>query len=532
MIPSIFTLSGIALAILGLLQFIFIPDISFLSPAGWDPHFYRTVSTFLDPNFLGIFLVLSMMSFTLQPKPIIGEKVNFLFFLVLYLALMTTFSRSAYLMFLATFLSLALLKKSLKMIIVTISLSLGLILALTVYQITIAQPHNINRQQSAEYRLGSWEMGINLFKSAPVFGIGYNSYKYALRQYQLAPETIFQGHGGSSNDSSLLFVAATTGVVGLAAYLTFLGIIIFAAFKNYLNGNQNAGIACLSGLTGLTACSFFVNALFYPWSLVWLMSTASQLKETRMKLLQRFISLNRKVCDKLEGFLPQAHPDITNLYDEVVARYMNAKSDQAIIDIGGGRYTSFAKYKNPKLKAMITAVDKDISEISKNKEVDEIIVADVSQTLPFGENTIDMIVSRYVLEHLDNLEKFIGNSKSVLKEGGYSIHLFAGKFAPFATLNRLLPNKLSRRVLQLFLPPSHDKHGFKTYYNCDYTKALELFEKYNFQIEKVYVSYYQSRYFGFFVPFFLLSALYELIILLLNLRRLSSYVLIIAKKRG
>lgn len=60
-VTKAFLLSGIALAVLGLLQFIFFPNLDFLTFAGWDPHYFRTVSTFFDPNFAGSFFVLTLL---------------------------------------------------------------------------------------------------------------------------------------------------------------------------------------------------------------------------------------------------------------------------------------------------------------------------------------------------------------------------------------------------------------------------------------------------------------------------------------
>ncbi|MDP3758656.1 MAG: hypothetical protein Q8Q86_02960, partial [Candidatus Daviesbacteria bacterium] len=106
----IFLLSGISFAVLGILQFIFFPDLDFLRIAGWDPHYFRTVSTFLDPNFAGAFLVLTLiLIFQNLAK---AKKWNTIFFITIYLALLTTFSRSSYLMFLVSGLTLSFLKKS------------------------------------------------------------------------------------------------------------------------------------------------------------------------------------------------------------------------------------------------------------------------------------------------------------------------------------------------------------------------------------------------------------------------------------
>lgn len=53
---------GIGIAWLGVLQYIFLPDTRFLIALGWDDHYYRLLSTLLDPNFTGMILVLSSLA--------------------------------------------------------------------------------------------------------------------------------------------------------------------------------------------------------------------------------------------------------------------------------------------------------------------------------------------------------------------------------------------------------------------------------------------------------------------------------------
>src|SRR3989304_8999963 len=45
-----------AIAVFGLAQYILIPDTRFLAVLNWDDHYYRLLSTLLDPNFTGIIL--------------------------------------------------------------------------------------------------------------------------------------------------------------------------------------------------------------------------------------------------------------------------------------------------------------------------------------------------------------------------------------------------------------------------------------------------------------------------------------------
>ncbi len=269
-IPSIIHYSGLSLAIAGILQFIFIPDLRFLQEDLWDPHYFRTASTFLDPNFLGAFLVLSLL--TIFNTKTISPKLKKISLPLIFIALLTTFSRGSYLSFILTFLSFSLFKRSIKLVIVTILLFIILFTGFTVYQKAVAEPRGIDKAKSAENRLGAWQQGLTLFQNNPVFGIGFNAYKFALKQNNLADNQFLQSRGATSNDSSLLHVAANTGIIGLLVYLFFLVSLFLTGWKNPTNP---CGLVLISGLIGLIAQSFFINNLFYPFIFLWIMLIAA-----------------------------------------------------------------------------------------------------------------------------------------------------------------------------------------------------------------------------------------------------------------
>lgn len=249
---SVLKTSGLGLAILGLLQFIFLPNLSFLLPNGWDPHYFRTVSTFLDPNFTGAYFVLTLL--------VISPKNFYIKFAIVFLALLTTFSRSSYLMFLISGLVYGILKKSRPLILSTIVLFLILLLGFQIYTQLVANPRNIDREKSASLRMDTWQQGWTIFQRSPFLGVGFNAYRYGLREYQLGEEQFINSHGASTNDSSLLHATATTGIVGLVSFLFFLLILLKRGLKN---------VILTAGLLGLIAHSFFANSLFYPPILLW-----------------------------------------------------------------------------------------------------------------------------------------------------------------------------------------------------------------------------------------------------------------------
>lgn len=259
-LERIILLSGISLAILGLLQIIFFPDLFFLPLLGWDPHYFRDVSTFLDPNFIGAFFVLTLLlSFQDFKK---DKKLGILFFILIYIALLFTFSRSSYLMLLISGITLSYLKQSKIIFLVTILLFSGLMLGFILYSRSVAEPRGINRTESASYRFDTWQQGLTLFQKSPVLGLGYNAYRFGLEQYQLGDRNFLASHGSSSNDSSLLSVASTTGIIGFIAYCYFLLTLLKLQKKNAI---------LVSGLTGLIIHSFFANSLFYPPILLWIL---------------------------------------------------------------------------------------------------------------------------------------------------------------------------------------------------------------------------------------------------------------------
>lgn len=255
---EILKLSGVALAILGLVQFIIFPDLSFLSVLGWDPHYFRIVSTFLDPNFTAAFLVLTLLLL----------RKNYASFALVYIALLLTFSRSGYSMFFVSFTAMAIFLKSWRLQIITTGLFALLLLGFFIYTQTISLPRNINRTESAAFRINTWQEGFKLFSQNPLTGIGFNAYRYGLKKYNLTDQQSLTSHGSGSNDSSLLFVAATTGILGLFAF----GYFLFSLVKsNYLQNRK----LIFPALAGLLFHSFFANSLFFPPILLWLILAAT-----------------------------------------------------------------------------------------------------------------------------------------------------------------------------------------------------------------------------------------------------------------
>lgn len=257
LIIKISILMGFILAFLGFFQLLVFPDFSFMTSLGWDPHYYRLLSTFFDPNFCGGFFVMTL-SLLVSLYLFTPKKVFLLLCLIIYSALLLTYSRSSYFAFLLSMFVIGILKER-KVFFVAL---LAFFLSFQINpRIKTRVEGAIVVDESASHRQTSWQNALVVIKKHPLFGIGFNNYRYAQLKYGLVEPANKGGHAGAGVDSSLLFVWATTGIFGLIAYFWLLGK---SACLSYFKAGKNPlSLAFLSSLAGLLFHSQFVNSLFF-----------------------------------------------------------------------------------------------------------------------------------------------------------------------------------------------------------------------------------------------------------------------------
>ena len=249
-------------------------------------------------------------------------------------------------------------------------------------------------------------------------------------------------------------------------------------------------------------------------------------------ILRRFIEFNQSVCAKIAEHLPQRRTDPYALYDQLAAEYMNAAQNQLVVDVGGGRTCAFTKYKDPEAHPRIVAVDVSADELAANRDADETRVMNAVDGLPFDDEEVDLVASKTLVEHLCDTREFIAHVRRVLKPGGHTIHMFPSRFALFALINRILPAKLSTSILFFLCPGAKRISGFPAYYDkCYYSAFRSVLEERGFEITESAVCYYQSAYFTFFIPLYLLTVGYELLLYCLDVKNLCGYVVVAARKQ-
>lgn len=267
----LFGLVGVAIgvAIFGFLQLLVVPDFSQIAAeGGWDPHQFRLLSSFYDPNFVGGFLTLGLMLALVGYLKYPARKIYFgVSSVILVIAIILTFSRSSYAMALTSLTLLALLKWR----------KLLLVIPVAIVAVAIFVPRSLERVtegtevgSSGSFRLFSWQNALTIAGDNLAFGVGYNTYRYAQERYNFVTDTVSQGgNSGAGADSSLLLILATTGLPGLMLWIALLAGMLGVAWRSFRRGSA-WGLALLVSLPGLLIHSLFVNSLFYQWIMLYL----------------------------------------------------------------------------------------------------------------------------------------------------------------------------------------------------------------------------------------------------------------------
>jgi SAM-dependent methyltransferase len=244
-----------------------------------------------------------------------------------------------------------------------------------------------------------------------------------------------------------------------------------------------------------------------------------------------FIRLNQRLSTRARGVLVPRPEGLAERYLDRISSLLADEQPHLVVDVGGGRSCLFAESRPPGSNMHIVAVDSAADELALNEDADETVVADASRGLPFSDESVDLLVSRVTLEHLPDVGGFIEETARVLRPGGWCVHLFAGRNAPYALANRVLPPKLASRLIHLLVPGSEGVLGFRAYYDRCSPRGVEgLLRRHGFEKVSVEAGYEQAFYFDFFLPLYLLAALYDEAVRRLDARALASLVLVSAQK--
>ena len=244
--------------------------------------------------------------------------------------------------------------------------------------------------------------------------------------------------------------------------------------------------------------------------------------------MSNYTEWSKNWCLKFLDKHPLEKKNINKVYEDTIARYL--KPGIVVYDAGGGKRCRYIK-RVDKESMYVFALDISDEELNFNLGVDGKFVTDVCENIPTPYGKVDMITSSYLCQHLINPKRFYKNAYKALKPYGLFINMFPCRYSVFATINRLLPEDVSKKILNHFLPNAEDDCDYSaTYENLWYSKVIQDYRKAGFRVEKIYLRYLQADYYHYCIPLFLLNYLWDWIMKKLQLKNFASHMMIVARK--
>jgi SAM-dependent methyltransferase len=134
--------------------------------------------------------------------------------------------------------------------------------------------------------------------------------------------------------------------------------------------------------------------------------------------------------------------------------------------------------------------------VLENPTLDAAAVVETGKPLPYPENRFDLIVSRYVFEHVDDPEWAARELLRVLKPGGWICAMTPNKWGYVALASRLIPNRLHARALSRVQPGRPSKDVFPTVYRLNRPSAIRRYFGHSADIYHYSTSAVPSYHFG------------------------------------
>jgi len=194
-------------------------------------------------------------------RPYVSRNLLTVLAAVNSVCVMLTFSRGAYVALIASFIVLCLLKRRMLLIVsaavIVIALSAGyaLVPGAVIDRVTMLQTDSGELESSAMGRLIVWDMAVKLFADNPLFGAGFDTFRF------------LAGYGGLHDTHNYyLKLAAEMGVLGLLVFFVLLAAALWSCWKLFRNTDDPTLMGIALGGIGCMVCVALGNVFGDRWS--------------------------------------------------------------------------------------------------------------------------------------------------------------------------------------------------------------------------------------------------------------------------
>ncbi|MGI9303179.1 MAG: methyltransferase domain-containing protein [Gammaproteobacteria bacterium] len=167
-------------------------------------------------------------------------------------------------------------------------------------------------------------------------------------------------------------------------------------------------------------------------------------------------------------------------YKAEVERLIVSKSRPDIIEIGAGRNPLFSELDLPENVGSYTLGDISRKELDLAPRLWNKSCFDICGDVSSVTARFDVAFTRMLAEHVPDGYRFHSNVFSLLKPGGVAIHFMPTLFSPPFVINKVLPDRLSRKILSAFFSNRNDEEipKFPAHYSMCYGKSARLIKRY------------------------------------------------------
>lgn len=254
--------TALIIAIIGILQFLFLPDTRFLYIFGWDDHYYRLISTLFDPAFTGAFLMLGLFFF-LEFIKNENNKLSKLVTLILLSAIFLTFSRATIISTLLGLLILGrhgLIKLKIRKPQIVAILLIFLLTPLSIYWLVGGEGARLWRVSTVKARLDNITSATKQISPKQILiGTGFYTYSPTGSTNSTSGNIARPNHAKVPDNSLVMLIYS----IGLPATVLFAGSLI-----TYLSRNLKQHSLIIASLVALLIHAQFNNTILQPF--IWL----------------------------------------------------------------------------------------------------------------------------------------------------------------------------------------------------------------------------------------------------------------------
>jgi SAM-dependent methyltransferase len=178
--------------------------------------------------------------------------------------------------------------------------------------------------------------------------------------------------------------------------------------------------------------------------------------------------------------------------------------DMVIADFGAGRGKGPAEDTVPYRRALqnlrgkcakVIGIDVDRA-VLENNHVDEAILITPDERLPLLDESVDIIVSDAVFEHVQHPEVTCGELARILKPGGWLCVRTPNRWGYIGVGTNLVPNRYHDAWLRVLQPQKQERDTFPTTYKLNTKRALRKYFPPSLFAHYVYGYFAEPAYFS------------------------------------